>query len=334
MATIRCINVYVADSAQFVAERVELRNCGGSRGRSFVAQLLELLRKATPHFCNGKAAVKEPWTPNAALTTKRSMRFGSSAREWPGVSFFFFCTAQKGVVCYVQRKTIRVWLLCWRVWRVDRRLKDVSLCSLSLHGSEGRSSKVLVADASSAPALSRRQRYDLDSARSADETVVEVVMLRSGATRALVSFYNAVGVKPSPFVTEDFVGKASVTTALTTVARRLTLCCDWREKRHFESALASVQGTGNRPCLVSDDQTVWIRWCRRWTQSTVTSQTDDDWCAVCGEDDGFACWQPNSLQLLYLAITYKLQYNVCTLVTLKSTHIAWGRLKQKFSWKV
>ena len=37
------------------------------------------------------------------------------------------------------------------VWRVDRRLKDDSLCSLSLNGSEGRSSKVLVADASSAP---------------------------------------------------------------------------------------------------------------------------------------------------------------------------------------
>ena len=60
----------------------------------------------------------------------------------------------------------------------------------------------------------------------------------SGATRVLVLFCNAVGVKPSPFVTEDFVGKASVTTALTTVAGRLTLCCDRSEKRHFESALA------------------------------------------------------------------------------------------------
>ena len=67
---------------------------------------------------------------------------------------------------------------------------------------------------------------------------VEVVMSVSGATRALVLFCNAVGVKPSPFVTEDFVGKASVTTGLTTVARRLTLCCDRSEKRHFESALA------------------------------------------------------------------------------------------------
>ena len=36
-------------------------------------------------------------------------------------------------------------------------------------------------------------------------------------------------------MTENFVGKASVTTALTTVARRLSLCC---EKRYFESALA------------------------------------------------------------------------------------------------
>ena len=63
-------------------------------------------------------------------------------------------------------------------------------------------------------------------------------MSLSGATTALLLFCNAVGVKPSPFVTEDFVGKASVTTALTTVARRLTLCCDRSEMRHFESALA------------------------------------------------------------------------------------------------
>ena len=35
----------------------------------------------------GEAAVNEPLTPNAALTTKRSMRFGSSTRESPGVSF-------------------------------------------------------------------------------------------------------------------------------------------------------------------------------------------------------------------------------------------------------
>ena len=41
-------------------------------------------------------------------------------------------------------------------------------------------------------------------------------------------------------MTKDFVGKASVITALTTVARRFTLCECWdrSEKRHFESALA------------------------------------------------------------------------------------------------
>ena len=41
-------------------------------------------------------------------------------------------------------------------------------------------------------------------------------------------------------MTKDFVGKARFTTALTTVARRFTLCacCDQSEKRHFESALA------------------------------------------------------------------------------------------------
>ena len=86
--------------------------------------------------------------------------------------------------------------------RVDRQLnsKDDSLCSLSLHGSEGGSSKVLVADASSAPVGSSATIQTV----SADETDVEVVMSASGAMRALVLFSNAVGVKPSPFVTEDF----------------------------------------------------------------------------------------------------------------------------------
>ena len=153
MAIIRCMDV--TDSAQFVVERSFAIVAEGA------SSLRCSSRCGTP--CHGtllgKAAVKEPWTPNAALTTKRSMRFGSSTREWPGVSFFR--AAQKGVVCYayegecyVRRRTMRVWLICWRMWRVDRRPKDGSLCSLSLYGSEGRSSKVLVADASSAPVRS------------------------------------------------------------------------------------------------------------------------------------------------------------------------------------
>ena len=90
-------------------------------------------------------------------------------------------------------------------------------------------------DASSAPVGSSAAIPTV----SAGKTDVEVhgrSMSVGGATRALVLFCNA--VKPSSFVTEDFVGKASVTTALTTVARRLTLCCDRSEKRHLESALA------------------------------------------------------------------------------------------------
>ena len=64
---------------------------------------------------------------------------------------------------------MRVWLLCGRVWRVDRRLKDDSLCSLSLHGSEGCSSKVLVADVSAPVGRSATIRTV-----SADETDVEI----------------------------------------------------------------------------------------------------------------------------------------------------------------
>ena len=227
MATIRCIDV--ADSAQFVAELAELRNRGG---RSFVTRAVAE-GQAT---LLGKAAVKKPWTPNAALTTKQSMRFCSSTREWLGVSFFFVPLKKESSATRGKEK-MRVWLLCWRVeGRSSTEGRLDSLCSLSLHGSEGRSSKVLVADASSTPVGRNATIWTV----SADETDVEVVMSVNGATRALVLFCNAVGVKPSPFVTEGFVGKASVTTALTTVARRLTLCSDRSaaEKRHFESALA------------------------------------------------------------------------------------------------
>ena len=119
------------------------------------------------------------------------MRFYSSTREWPGV--FFLCRSKRSRLLRAKELTMRVWLLCWRVWRVDRRLQDNSLCSLSLHGSEGRSSKVLVADASSAPVGSSATIWTV----SADETDVEVVMSLSGATRALVLFCNAVGVNPA-----------------------------------------------------------------------------------------------------------------------------------------
>ena len=69
--------------------------------------------------------------------------------------------------------------------------------------------KCLSQDASSAPVGSSATIRTV----SADEKDVEVVISVRGATRELVLFCNAVGVKPSPFVTEDFVGKASVTTA-------------------------------------------------------------------------------------------------------------------------
>ena len=47
------------------------------------------------------------------------------------------------------------------MWRVDRRLKDDSLCSLSLHGSEGRSSTR--ASGRCQRRSSRKQRHDSDS---------------------------------------------------------------------------------------------------------------------------------------------------------------------------
>ena len=165
MATIRCMDV--ADSAQFVVER---SFAIVAEGASWSSSLRCSSRCGTPGHGTllGKAAVKQPWTPNAALNTKTINAFW---QLHPGMTrSFFFCAAQKGVVCYVRRRTMRVWLLCWRVWRVDRRLKDGSLCSLSLHGSEGRSSKVLVPAALQSEAAPRFEPWV-----SADRTDVEAV---------------------------------------------------------------------------------------------------------------------------------------------------------------
>ena len=193
---------------------------------------------------------------------------------------------------------------------------------------------MLVADASSAPVGSSATIRTV----SADETDVEVVMSVSGAKRALASlFCNAVGVKPSPFVTENFVGKVSVTTALTTVAGRLILCCDRSEKRHFESALAF-----KAPAIV-----------HAW--SATTKQTVNSLMSEVGTKHRYfsdgrrlvrSLW---TMELLVGNLTAAvgtcsnlhgnhlqtaIKFNICTSVTLKSAHVALGRLKQKFSGTV
>ena len=91
---------------------------------------------------------------------------------------------------------MRVWLLCWSVCGVDRRLKDDKLCSLSLGQ---RSSKVRVANTSGVQVGSSVTTRTV----STEETDVEVVMSVNGATRAIVLFCKAIS---SPFPTDDFVG--------------------------------------------------------------------------------------------------------------------------------
>ena len=277
MATIRCTDV--ADSAQVRLWR-SFAIVARKQLRCFVARAV-VEGQAT---LLGKAAVKEPWTPNAALTTKRSMRFCSS----PGMTrSFFFVPLKKewsatnegkrwgcgcsvdacggSIINWIRKTTAYALFHC-----MDQRVAPPK-CLWQMP---------VALQSEAAPRL---------QTVSADETDVEVVMSVSGAMRALVLFCNAVGVKPSPFVTEDFVGKASVTTTLTTVARRLTLCCDRSKKRHFESALAFKAPAFVHTWSATTKQTV-----NSWAQSTVTSQTDGDWCAVCGEDNGIACWEPNS----------------------------------------
>ena len=77
----------------------------------------------------------------------------------------------------------------------------------------------------------------------------------SGATRALVVFCNAVGVKPSPFVTEDFVGNWGQCHHCLDHRGWATYPLLWPIRKASFQVCTCLQGTGNRPCLVSDDQT-------------------------------------------------------------------------------
>ena len=91
--------------------------CGGASQswrkelRNFVAQAVA---EDQATFL-GKAAMKEPWTQNAGLTKKRSMRFGSSTREWPGVSFFFLCRSERSGLLHTKENDVGMAALLTRV---------------------------------------------------------------------------------------------------------------------------------------------------------------------------------------------------------------------------
>ena len=74
----------------------------------------------------GKTAVKEPWTPNAPSTTKQSMCFCDL--QLAMTRCFFFCDAQKGVLCYERGKRwgcgLRSVDACtWMVWSLTEGLQ-------------------------------------------------------------------------------------------------------------------------------------------------------------------------------------------------------------------
>ena len=267
------------------------KDCGG--GMSFVASLLKLLQKARLPFWEKQRYRWRSPELRMQILLENDQYNQCALVAPPGNDQEFLlcvcCSKRSGLLR--TKETMKVWLLCWRLWRVDRRLKDVSLCSLSLRGSEGRSSKVLVADARRAPVGSSATIRIV----SADETDAEVTSV-SGATRALVLFCNAVGVKPSPFVPQDFSPRP------VSPLPWLPWLCDLPSAVIGQKSVTSNLHLPSKACApaivharwTTTKQTAWIRWCRRWAQSTVTSQTDGDWCAVCGEDGGFACWEPNS----------------------------------------
>ena len=177
MATIRCMDV--ADSAKFVVERSFAIVAEGS------SSLRCSSRYGTPGHGNllGKAAVKEPWTPNAALTTKRSMRFGSSTREWPGVSFF--CAAQKGVARLLRTKENDVGVAAL-LTRVEGRSSTEGRQFMQSFFAWIRGSLLQGACGRCQQRSSRKQRSDSDSECRQDGRGSGRSMSVGGATRALV----------------------------------------------------------------------------------------------------------------------------------------------------
>ena len=207
LATIRCVEVAAQRSC---CGGAELHNLGW---KSFVARAVaDWGRQDSFWNSSGDVAVSSECSSH---NRKYHCVVAAPLRNTVpgGFSFFFVPLNRSGRLC--TKETMRAWQLCWSVRRIDRRLKDDNVSSLSFGQ---RSFKVLVANSSSRN--SREQHHD--SAVSTDVTDVEVVISVSGATGALVLFCKSIGVKPSFFLTEDFVGEleASVAIALITVHER------------------------------------------------------------------------------------------------------------------
>ena len=223
------------------------------RSSSYCCRQLQATLFETP-------AVKDPWTPNAASTTNRSTRCGSSN---PELSRQVFMCCSKGVFWYVRRK--RWWCGC-SVWACGGLIVDWrTTYALSL-GERVSPQKCLW----QLPVALQPEGSATTWTVSTDETDVEVVMLVSGAmrSRALVLFCKAIGAIPSSSCPKVLLARlVGVATVLTTVAEHRALCCERPEKHHYQctcltAAIVEAWSGTTR-------QTVWNRWCRRLAQSTV-----------------------------------------------------------------
>ena len=175
--------------------------CGGAersgRGRrSFVASLLELLQKARLPF----------WEKQLWRSPELRMQLLLQNNQWalaapPGndQEFLFLPLKKEGSATYEGK---RLGCGC----SVDACGGSIVDWRTSAYASF-RSMGQRVASPECLRQMPLALQSEAASVRtvSADETDVEVVMSVSGATTALVLFFIAVGVKPSPFVTQDFV---------------------------------------------------------------------------------------------------------------------------------
>ena len=153
--------------------------------------------------------------------------------------------------------------------------------------------------------------------------------------RALVLFWKAIGVKPSSFLIDDFVGKEASDGSHCLDHRAWATCpLLWPIRK---ASLRSVHwpSTGNRRSFVSDDQTNSVE-SLMWEVGAKPGYFSDGQRLV--RSLWWRRWislRTERLQLLSLAITWNLPwFNDCILETLKSAHVALGNLKQKFGFTV
>ena len=213
----------------------------------------------------------------------------------PGMtrSFFFLCAAQKGVVCYKgegKDEGVAALLACGGSivdWRTTRQLALSFIAWIRgslLQKCLWQMPVALQSDAT--PRLGqwvqtrRTWKWWCRWMAQREHSFCSVMLLVWNPALSWPKVLLARPVSPLPW--PPWLG--DLPSAVTDQLQKSVTSSLHLPSRHRQSSMLGQRWPNK----------LWICWCRRWAPSTFTSQTDDDWCTVYGEDDGFARWEPNS----------------------------------------